>query len=182
MRGTMRWTIAMALGIGVGVSAIGMGTQTASAQMPGMGMPGMPGMPGMGMQAAPATPSPCEGFLALRDDAQKKGAAIAAAEKRKVDRQELCKIVSAFSVAEEKAELFLEKNKGFCGVPNEAISSAKDMHAKTVKFREMVCAPAPQPHVPTLSDAMGGPSVDTAKNTKTGAGTFDTLTGNPLAK
>jgi hypothetical protein len=179
----------MALGIAAGVSALGTGTQTASAQMPGTEMQQaapvqmMPGMPGMGgMQAPPPSPSPCNGFLPLRDDAQKKGAAIAAAEKRHADRQELCKVVSVFSVAEEKAALFLEKNKGFCGVPDQAISSAKEMHAKTVKFREMVCAPAPQPHVPTLSDAMGAPALDTAKNTKTGAGTFDTLTGNPLAK
>jgi hypothetical protein len=166
----MRWTVTMALGIAVGVSAVGMGTHTASAQLPGMGM-----------QTAPA-PSPCDGFFPLRDDAQKKGAAIGDAQKRHVDRQELCKIVSAFSAAEEKAAVFLEKNKGWCGVPDQAISSAKEMHAKTVKFREMVCAPAPQPHIPTLSDAMGAPALDTVKNTKTGAGTFDTLTGNPLAK
>jgi hypothetical protein len=189
MRGTMGWTVAVALGITVGTGALGAGTQMASAQMPGTGMQQaapvqmMPGMPGMGgMQAAPPSPSPCNGFLPLRDDAQKKGAAIAAAEKRHVERQELCKVVTAFSSAEEKAAVFLEKNKAMCGVPNEAISSAKEMHAKTVKFREMVCAPAPQPHVPTLSDAMGAPALDTAKNTKTGAGTFDTLTGNPLAK
>jgi hypothetical protein len=168
MRETMRWAVAMALGFGV--SALGVGTHTASAQMPGMMM-----------QPAPA-PSICENFLPLRDDAQKKGAAIAAAEKRHVNREELCKIVTAFSAAEEKAALFLEKNKGWCGVPDQAISSSKDMHAKTVKFREAVCAPAPQPHVPTLSDAMGAPALDNAKNTKTGAGTFDTLTGNPLGK
>ena len=167
----MRLTVTMALGIAVGVSAVGVGTRIASAQMPGM----------PGMQAPPAS-SPCDGFLPLRDDAQKKGLAIGAAEKRHADRQELCKVVSAFSTAEEKAALFLEKNKGWCGVPDQAISSAKEMHAKTVKFREMVCAPAPQPRVPTLSDAMGASNVDTAKNTKTGAGTFDTLTGNPLAK
>ena len=179
MRGTMRWTVAMALGLGVG--AIGLGVDPASAQMPGMGLQPSPGMPGMGLQAAPG-PSPCEGFFPLRDDAQKKGAAIAAAEKRHVERQELCKIVTTFSAAEEKAALFLEKNKALCGVPEQALASAKDMHSKTVKFREMVCAPAPQPRVPTLSDAMGAPALDTAKNTKTGAGTFDTLTGNPLAK
>jgi hypothetical protein len=177
MKGTTRWTVAMALGFSV--SAVAFGVHTASAQMmPGMGAPGMPGM---GLQA-PQAPSPCDGFLPLRDDAQKKGAAIAAAEKRHVERQELCKIVSTFSVAEEKAEQFLEKNKGWCGVPNEALVSAREMHAKTVKFRDLVCAPAPQPHIPTLSDAMGAPALDTAKNTKTGAGTFDTLTGNPLAK
>ena len=158
----MRWMVAMALGLALGVSAVGV--RTASAQMTGQG------------------PSPCDGFLPLRDDAQKKGAAIGAAQKRHAERQEMCKLVTVFSTAEEKAAQFLEKNKSWCGVPDEAIASAKDMHAKTVHFKEVVCSPAPQPHVPTLSDAIGGPALDTAKNTKTGAGTFDTLTGNPLAK
>jgi hypothetical protein len=170
----MKWSVGMALGLAVGISAVGVGTRAASAQMPGM-----PGMPGM--QAAPA-PSPCDGFMPLRDDAQKKGAAIGAAQKRRVDRQEMCKLITAFSAAEAKATVFLEKNKTWCGVPDQAIASQKATHAKTEHFREVVCAPAPQPKVPTLSDAMGAPSVDTAKNTKTGAGTFDTLTGNPLAK
>jgi hypothetical protein len=167
----MRWSVGIVLGLAVGISAVAVGTPTASAQMPGM----------PGMQAAPA-PSPCDGFMPLRDDAQKKGAAIGAAQKRKVDRQEMCKLVTAFSAAEGKAAQFLEKNKTWCGVPEQAIASAKETHLKTEHFREVVCSPAPQPHVPTLSDAMGAPSVDTAKNTKTGGGTFDTLTGNPLAK
>jgi hypothetical protein len=170
----MRWSVGIAVGLAVGISAVEIGTPTASAQMPGM-----PGMPGM--QAAPA-PSPCDGFIPLRDDAQKKGTAIGAAQKRHADRQEMCKLLTAFSAAEAKATQFLEKNKTWCGVPDQAIASAKDTHAKTEHFREVVCAPAPQPKVPTLSDAMGAPSVDTGKNTKTGAGTFDTLTGNPLAK
>jgi hypothetical protein len=36
--------------------------------------------------------------------------------------------------------------------------------------------------VPTLSDAIKAPSIDTDKNIKTGRGTLDTLTGNPLAR
>jgi hypothetical protein len=167
----MRWSVGIALALAVGIGAAGVGTEAALAQMPGM--------PGM---QAPPTPSPCEGFLPLRDDAQKKGAAIGAAQKRHADRAEMCKVVSAFAIAEGKATAFLEKNKSFCNVPEQAVASAKDTHLKTEHFREIVCAPAPQPKVPTLSDAMGAPSVDTAKNTKTGGGTFDTLTGNPLAK
>jgi hypothetical protein len=172
----MRLSVGMALGLAVGVSAVvGVGTRTALAQMPGM-----PGMPGM--QSAPPSASPCDGFLPLRNDAQKKGAAIGAAQQRHADRQEMCKLLTAFSAAEAKATQFLEKNKTWCGVPDQALASAKETHLKTEHFREVVCAPAPQPKVPTLSDAMGAPSVDTAKNTKTGGGTFDTLTGNPLAK
>jgi hypothetical protein len=172
----MRWSIGMALGLAVGISAVAVGTRTASAQMPGM-----PGMPGM-QATPPPGQSPCDAFLPLRDDAQKKGSAIGAAQKRHADRQEMCKLITVFSAAEAKADQFLEKNKTWCGVPEQAIASAKETHLKTEHFREVVCAPAPQPKVPTLSDAMGAPSVDTGKNTKTGAGTFDTLTGNPLAK
>jgi hypothetical protein len=168
----MRWSVGMAMRLAVGVCAAGVGTHTALAQMPGM----------PGMQAAPASPSPCEAFTPLREDAQKKATAIGEAQKRHADRQEMCKLITAFSAAEGKVALFMEKNKTWCGVPDQAIGSAKETHAKTEHFREVVCAPAPQPHVPTLSDAMGGPAHDTAKNTKTGGGTFDTLTGNPLAK
>ena len=52
-----------------------------------------------------------------------------------------------------------------------------------MKFRDTVCAEGPKAKIPTLSDAIGTPPLDTgAKNTKTGRGTLDTLTGNPLAK
>ncbi|MGB6534869.1 MAG: hypothetical protein WBF58_02790 [Xanthobacteraceae bacterium] len=144
--------------------------------------------PGVGeMRPASAqtgqSPSACEGFIPLRNAAQQKALAISTAEKRHADRKELCAVVTRFSLAEGAALKYLEANKTWCGIPDEVVSSAKGNHDKTLKFRNIVCAPAPQPHVPTLSDAIGGPSLDTVKNTKTGhGGTFDTLTGNPLAK
>jgi hypothetical protein len=95
----------------------------------------------------------------------------------------LCTLVSRFSVAEEAAVKYLEKNKTWCGIPDQAVTDAEANHQKTLKFRQVVCTAAPAPHVPTLSDDIGTPELDTAKNTKTGnGGTFDTLTGNPLAK
>jgi hypothetical protein len=154
---TLTMAAAFALGVGGG------GIDTASAQMT-------------------ESPSPCNGFLPLRNDAQQKGMAIGTAEKRHADRKEMCKLVSVFSVAEGKALKFLQDNTTWCGIPPQVIASAKENHEKTLKFRDVVCAPAPQPHVPTLSDAIGGPSVDTSKNTKTNTGTFNTLTGNPLAR
>jgi hypothetical protein len=151
--------MAAALVLGTGTAAV----DTASAQM---------------TQA----PSPCNGFLPLRDDAQKKGGAVGAAEKRHADRKEMCKVMSVFVVAEGKALKFLQDNMTWCGIPQQAIASAKENHEKSLKFRDVLCAPAPQPHVPSLSDAIGTPSVDTSKNTKTNTGTFNTLTGNPLAR
>jgi len=133
-------------------------------------------------QASAQQGSPCEGFLPLRNDAQQKGMAIAAAEKRHADQKELCTVVSRFYIAEAAALKFLETNKTWCGVPEQALVSAKATHDKTLKFRDMVCNPAAQRKVPTLSDALGAPSIDTAKNTNTSTGTFNTLTGNPLGK
>jgi hypothetical protein len=148
----------MALALGVSLSAI----HTASAQM---------------------AQSPCAGFIPLRDAAKQKADAIAAAEKRHAPPKELCAVVSRFSVAEAAAVKFLESNQAWCGIPQEAVTGAKASHEKTLKFRDAVCNPTAQVRVPTLSDAIGTPTLDTAKNTKTGSGgTFDTLTGNPLAK
>lgn len=133
--------------------------------------------------AAAQMPSQCNAFLKLRDDAQHKALAISVAEKRHADRKEVCVLVTRFAAAEGAAVKFLEANKTWCGVPDEAVASAKAAHEKTMKFRTVVCTEAPAPHVPTLSDAIGTPELDTAKNTHTGkGGTFDTLTGNPLAK
>ena len=153
--------LTMAAFLAMGLAAVG--TDGASAQM---------------AQGA----NPCNGFLPLRNDAQKKGMAIGLAEKRHADRPEICKLVTTFSAAEAKALQFLQNNMTWCGIPAEAVASAKENHEKTLKFRQVVCAPAPQPHVPTLSDAIGTPSVDNSKNTKTNTGTFNTLTGNPLAR
>jgi hypothetical protein len=70
-------------------------------------------------------------------------------------------------------------------VPDDAIKLSKARHEQSVKFRNAACDPnagAPTPKAPSLSDAMKMPSVDSATNTKTGHGTFDTLTGNPLSR
>lgn len=151
-----------ALVLAFGAAEVG----TASAQAP-QGPPGA---------------SPCNGFLPLRNDAQKKGAAIGAAEKQHADRKQICKLLTVFTAAEDKALKFLQANMVWCGIPQEAVTSAKEAHLKTVKFRDMACAQAPEAHAPTLSDAIGTPTLDTAKNTKANTGTFNTLTGNPLGK
>jgi hypothetical protein len=153
----MKLSLALALALVAGVAVSG----TASAQMP----------------------EQCNGFIKLRTDAQQKASAIGAAEKHHATRKEVCTLVTWFSVAEAAALKFLEVNATWCGVPADAISSAKAAHEKTLKFRKVVCTEEPKPRLPTLSDALGTPQLDTAKNTKTGkGGTFDTLTGNPLAK
>ena len=134
--------------------------------------------------ASAQAPSQCNAFIPLRDDAQQKAAAVRAATEHKAERKEVCTLVTRFATAEAAVVKFLEANKTWCGIPDEAVKAAKTGHERTLKFRTVACseAPAAQPKAPTLSDAIATPSVDSAANTKTGRGTLDTLNGNPLAK
>jgi hypothetical protein len=144
------------------------------------GPPSMGGPPPMG--GPPMQSALCANFPKLRDEAKAKADVISAVGKRKGDRKEMCAAVQTFTAAEDKVVKFLEDNKSSCGVPDQAVAQAKVMHANTMKFRDTVCAEGPKPKAPTLSDAIGAPAAETGTNTRTGRGTLDTLTGNPLAK
>ena len=140
--------------------------------------------------AAPATavaqagPPQCGDFIRLRDDTKQKAEAVREAAKKKAERKVVCGLVQRFYAAEAAVVTFLEKNKTWCNIPAEAVKNAKLGHEQTAKFRDMACneAAAPKPHVPTLSEAIAQPSIDTGANTKTGQGTLDSLSGTPLAK
>jgi hypothetical protein len=132
---------------------------------------------------APPGGAQCNDFARLASEAQKRSALVSAAMKAKAERKELCTLMTNFVAAETNVVKFLETNKVWCGVPEEALKVSKANHEKSIKFRTAACSEeGPRPKAPSLSDAIKTPSVDTAKNTKTGRGTFDTLTGNPLAR
>ena len=134
--------------------------------------------------SAQSMPAQCNAFIQLRDDAQKKALAVRTAVEHKVERKEICALVTRYFSAESVVLKFLEDNKTWCGIPLEAIKAAKDNHEHTAKFRTAACQEAPvgKPKEPSLSDAIGTPSVDTGANTRTGRGTLDSLNGNPLAR
>ena len=132
---------------------------------------------------APPGGAQCNDFPKLAAEAQKRSALVGAAMKAKADRKELCTLMTNFVAAETNVVKFLESNKVWCGVPEDALKVSKANHEKSIKFRTAACSEeGPRPKAPSLSDAIKTPSMDTAKNTKTGRGTFDTLTGNPLAR
>jgi hypothetical protein len=134
-------------------------------------------------QAQVGQPSQCAQFPALSQATQKKADAVSAAMKAKVDRKEICQLMTAFVASEEKVVKFLIDNKTWCGVPDQALAAAKTSHEKSTKFRDAACTEGPSPKVPTLSDAIKTTPVDSATNTRAGrGGTFDTLTGNPLGR
>jgi hypothetical protein len=126
----------------------------------------------------------CNSFVKIRDEAQQKAMAVRDAVQKKAERKDICTLVQRYYAVEDSVVKFLEDNKTWCGIPEQAIKAAKDNHEHTLKFRTAACteAPAAKPRVPTLSDAIGTPSVDTGANTKTGRGTLDSLNGNPLAR
>ena len=126
----------------------------------------------------------CAAFGQLRTEAEQKALAVRATIERKAERKDICAAVTRFYTAEAVVLKFLEDNKTWCGIPDQAIKSAKEGHERTLKFRTAACTEAPvaKPKVPTLSDAIGTPSVDTGNNTKTGRGTLNSLNGNPLAR
>lgn len=151
------------------------------------GMPGMPGGPGFGAppQQQPSTPPPqCQELLTLRDAAQKHASAINAAEKQKATAAQACKLFQNFLAAEGRMVKALETNGPNCGVPPEAIQNVKDQRNRTLKIKDQVCAAAAQrPAGPSLSDALGTPlNVPGSDTSKSGRGTYETLTGNPFAR
>ncbi len=173
--------------------------QPASAQfggMPGMpgapGMPGSPGMPGGGFGAAPppqqhqGPPPACQQLLVMRDDVQKHGTALQAAGKKKAGPEVACKLFKSFIAAESKMIKGLEQHSTLCGVPDNVIKQLKAQHAQAEKSSVQVCEAAargPAPTGPSLSDALGTtPTIPDATEAKKGAGTFETLTGNPLQR
>jgi hypothetical protein len=140
------------------------------------------GPPGGQAPRPPQAAAQCADFPRLRDEAQKKAGIVEATGKRKADRKEMCAAVTNFFTAEAAVVKFLDTNKTACAVPDQALAQAKVIHGNTMKFRDTICAEGPKPKAPTLSDAIATPSLDTGSNTRTGRGTLDTLTGNPLAK
>jgi len=153
---------AAALALGLAVAAAMPSSRPATAQMPPQ----------------------CNDFLKLRDAAGQKAGLVRNATQHGADRKEVCALITNFAAAETAMVKFLEENKTWCAIPDAAVSQAKAGHEKTLKFRTAACAEGlgGKPKPPSLSDAIGGMSVDTSTNTTTGHGTFDTLTGNPLAK
>jgi len=144
------------------------------------------GASGAWAQFPAAPPAACNNFMPLRAAVEKAGAAIQAAGKRKAGAPEICKLFRTFARASAKMLKFMEVNKSWCGVPDQALKAAQINMAQAVKIRARACqaAAAPRPAAPSLSDALGAPVIATPDNIKTkrGTGTFDTLTGNALAR
>jgi hypothetical protein len=128
---------------------------------------------------------PCvQEFFKLREEAEKKGLAIKAANDRKAPPREACQLFGAFITAQAKMLKYATDNTVWCGIPPQVVENLKQGIAKVSEVRTRVCQAAaapPQQAGPSLSDALSSP-VPNSNNIKTGRGTFDTLTGSPIGK
>jgi hypothetical protein len=143
----------------------------AAAQLGSMpGTPGAPAMPPFG--AAPTTPPrACQDLLSLRDEVQKQGQALQAANQKKVGPEELCKLFRVYLRAESKMVKGVEEYQAACGVPAEAVKQVQAGHSKASQIAKQICevaaAPgrvrsfdAPVPHCAEKSLRLGVPCVD----------------------
>jgi hypothetical protein len=168
----------------------------APAAFPSQGAPA----PG-GFSAAPsgppqAGPSPAaakcqEEFMPLRGDVEKRMKTIQALGKRKAPPSEACTALRGLSTAETRMIKYVEANAKKCGIPEQVHKQLNDNHGHTSKLTTQVCNVAAQqaqaqqrgPAGPSLSDVLGSPSLPEARPSKRGGGsTFDTLSGNVLAR
>jgi hypothetical protein len=141
-------------------------------------------------QAGPPGGDDCmKAFLPLRQDAEKRGAAIKAAGERHAPPDEACKLIGGFAQAEIKMIKYVETNSAKCGIPPAIAEQLRTGHKNTEQMQKKVCQVAQQqqqrgPAGPSLSDVLGSstaiPEATTAK--RSGGSTFDTLSGNVLAR
>jgi hypothetical protein len=137
-------------------------------------------------QQQQANKPPClDEFVALRNEAQARAAAVQNAQKKKITAPEACQLLTRFTDAEAKFVKYAQKNAATCGIPEQAVAQMSGSHENSTQLRKRICdaAAAPQrPAGPSLSDALGTTRVPDTSSAKKGNGTFDTLTGTTLAR
>ncbi|MBI5129261.1 MAG: hypothetical protein HZA66_07445 [Rhodopseudomonas palustris] len=128
-------------------------------------------------------------FVKLRQEAEKRGAAIQAAGKRKAPASEACKLITAFSASETKMISYVVTNAKKCGIPGEIADQLRKGHQNTTGMQKKVCDIAAQqqqrgPAGPSLADVLGSSAAPEANTSakKYGGTTFDTLNGNVLQR
>jgi hypothetical protein len=141
-------------------------------------------------QAGPPGSEECmNGFLPLRQDAEKRGAMIKNASERHAPPDEACKLIGVFAKSELKMISYVETHQQKCGIPPQVSEQLKAGHKNTEKMLKSVCDAAKQmatrgPAGPTLSDVLGSSAAlpEAAAAKKSGGTTFDTLSGNVLSR
>jgi hypothetical protein len=133
--------------------AAGMTVHDARAQFGDM--PGMSGSPGAGgFSGPPAAPPPkCQALLAIRDELQKHGEALSAANDKKADVKVACRLFKNYIATEAKMIQMLDADGPSCGVPLSVNERVRGSHGKAKQIGKQVCDAAGPPR-PLIIDPM----------------------------
>ena len=132
-----------------------------------------------------------QGFLPLRQEAEKRGKLIKAASDRHAPADEACKLIGNFAQSETKMVKYVETHAAKCGIPPQISDQLRTGHKNTEAMQQKICAVAQQqqqqqkgPAGPSLSEVLGSAtSLPTATPVKHASGSvFDTLQGNVLER
>jgi hypothetical protein len=110
---------------------------TFPGPLPGQADPIMPFPPVTGLAASAAC---MEGFVPLREDAEKRGKLIKEASERHAPPQEACALIGSYALASAKMVKYAEANAVECGIPASIVRQLKAGHRKTEELRAKVCA------------------------------------------
>ncbi len=130
------------------------------------GTPGLPGGPSGGSPAEtfrdpPHTrpqsgpPPKCQALLTTRDELQKHGKAIEAANRKKADVKVACRLFRSYIATEGKMLRMLEADGPACGAGAQVIQQVRGSHAKAQQIGKQVCdaaARGPRLFDPQLPD------------------------------
>lgn len=171
-------------------SVNGGGSQAAAPSMmsPAVGMPGAGIGGGFGAPQQAQQAPPCyDEFMTLRGEVEKRGKALQAAGNRKAPPAEACKLIGSLVEADQKMVSFVATNAKSCGMPEDLEKNLRKNHNGYVELRTRVCNAAANanqaPRGPSFSDVLGSPSLPEASGSRpSGGSTFDTLSGNVLAR
>lgn len=143
--------------------------------------------PPVGQQAPSVRQAPpcVQQFIALREEVDKRFQVTKAALEKRAPAPELCRLLTRFTEAELKMIKFSEENGAWCNMPPNAVETMRASHGKSMEYRKQACtaaaAPRPRPSEPGLSDLLSPPATS-KDNTRTGRGTLDSLSGNPIGR
>jgi hypothetical protein len=130
-----------------------------------------------------------DGFMPLREEAEKRGKMIKAASDRRAPPDEACKLIGNYAQAEIKMVKYVESHAQKCNIPPQISDQLKSAQKNTDSMLKKVCAAAQQvqqrgPAGPSLSEVLGSSNAlpEATPTRKSGGSTFDTLNGNVLAR
>jgi hypothetical protein len=93
---------------------------------------------------APDTEACMRQLTAHREEVEKLAAVTVAGSQTHVSREELCKLVQAYSNAEANWIKYTEDNMIECAISKDALDRMRAVHVRTLEIHEKICASAPK--------------------------------------